>query len=219
MFHYYVLYFSISFQRFMWLMGVCIPISIRSLVKRKSSKNKAFLKILKRSLWLFILGLAISNVNYSKSRTRRMNECLHHPSTGTETNQIKIYNCCSWRCSSTDNGGFTTVCFYLPHHCNFSFDLLTARYIEARKCETSINILNNSDNVYSWFVILYVGISSCMWGYCENCFGMASRFINRHNSSSDRVFTSGTRLSNVSVCCWTKIAAQTWFSRRWFTII
>lgn len=55
---------DVVFPWFMFLMGICIPISTRSLIKRKKSKFWAFVKILKRSCWLFLLGLGISNIDY-----------------------------------------------------------------------------------------------------------------------------------------------------------
>lgn len=63
---------DLVFPWFMWAMGVCIPISVRSLLKRKGTKTKSWTKIIKRSLWLFVLGLAISNVNNLNIRVVRI---------------------------------------------------------------------------------------------------------------------------------------------------
>lgn len=52
---------DLVFPWFMWLMGICIPISMRSLLRRETSKPRAFVKIIKRSIWLFVLGLCLSN--------------------------------------------------------------------------------------------------------------------------------------------------------------
>lgn len=42
---------DLLFPWFMWIMGVCIPISIKSIVKRKTNKAYAFLNILRVSLY------------------------------------------------------------------------------------------------------------------------------------------------------------------------
>ncbi|GAB6023846.1 hypothetical protein CHUAL_008587 [Chamberlinius hualienensis] len=63
---------DLVFPWFMWTMGVCIPISVRSLIKRKGTKTKSWSKIIKRSLWLFLLGLAISNINNLNIRVVRI---------------------------------------------------------------------------------------------------------------------------------------------------
>jgi heparan-alpha-glucosaminide N-acetyltransferase len=43
--------------RFMWIMGVCMPISLRSSLRRKESKLTIFAGILRRSCLLFFLGI------------------------------------------------------------------------------------------------------------------------------------------------------------------
>lgn len=44
-------------HRFMWIMGVCMPISLRSSLRRKETKLTIFSGILRRSCLLFLLGL------------------------------------------------------------------------------------------------------------------------------------------------------------------
>lgn len=50
------------FPWFMWIMGVCIPISINSQLKKKVSRIKIFLSILRRSILLFLIGLSLNTV-------------------------------------------------------------------------------------------------------------------------------------------------------------
>ena len=47
---------DLVFPWFLWIMGVCIPMSIKSLQKRKVSKLHAFVNISRRSITLFLLG-------------------------------------------------------------------------------------------------------------------------------------------------------------------
>ncbi len=48
--------FSHFVCRFMWIMGVCIPMSLKSIQKRKTPKGVAFVEIFRRSAVLFLLG-------------------------------------------------------------------------------------------------------------------------------------------------------------------
>ncbi|KAK2567038.1 Heparan-alpha-glucosaminide N-acetyltransferase [Acropora cervicornis] len=52
------------FNRFMWIMGLSIAISFRSLRQRQVIPIKIFLKIVRRTIILFGLGLLVSNSNY-----------------------------------------------------------------------------------------------------------------------------------------------------------
>ena len=44
-------------DRFMWIMGVCMPMSLRSCLRRKEAKRSIFAGMLRRSCLLFLLGL------------------------------------------------------------------------------------------------------------------------------------------------------------------
>ena len=44
------------FLRFLWIMGVCIPMSMKSFQKRKVPKGVAIMSVFRRSLVLFLLG-------------------------------------------------------------------------------------------------------------------------------------------------------------------
>ncbi|XP_046657308.1 heparan-alpha-glucosaminide N-acetyltransferase-like [Daphnia pulicaria] len=48
---------DVIFPWFMWIMGVCMPISLRSSLRRKESKLTIFAGILRRSCLLFFLGI------------------------------------------------------------------------------------------------------------------------------------------------------------------
>ncbi|KAK4013056.1 hypothetical protein OUZ56_025299 [Daphnia magna] len=48
---------DLVFPWFMWIMGVCMPISLRSSLRRKETKLTIFSGILRRSCLLFLLGL------------------------------------------------------------------------------------------------------------------------------------------------------------------
>lgn len=48
--------------RFMWIMGVCVPISIKSQVKRGIPRTKTFKTILLRSMKLIGLGLLYNSI-------------------------------------------------------------------------------------------------------------------------------------------------------------
>ncbi|KAG7169013.1 heparan-alpha-glucosaminide N-acetyltransferase-like [Homarus americanus] len=53
---------DLVFPWFMWIMGVCIPMGLRSALKRKTPKYKIFLRILKRAIKLFILGIILNSL-------------------------------------------------------------------------------------------------------------------------------------------------------------
>nr|XP_022916136.1 heparan-alpha-glucosaminide N-acetyltransferase [Onthophagus taurus]XP_022916137.1 heparan-alpha-glucosaminide N-acetyltransferase [Onthophagus taurus]XP_022916138.1 heparan-alpha-glucosaminide N-acetyltransferase [Onthophagus taurus] len=60
---------DLVFPWFLWIMGVCIPISIRSVLKKETPKGTAFLNILRRSCTLFAIGLFLgSGTNLEKLR-------------------------------------------------------------------------------------------------------------------------------------------------------
>ncbi|XP_054258843.1 heparan-alpha-glucosaminide N-acetyltransferase isoform X2 [Macrosteles quadrilineatus] len=51
-----------TFRGFMWIMGVCIPISVRSQLKRGTPRCTMFLNSLKRGCTLILLGLMLNTV-------------------------------------------------------------------------------------------------------------------------------------------------------------
>lgn len=53
---------DLVFPWFMWIMGVCIPMGLRSALRRKTPKTKIFLRILKRSIKLFVLGIILNSL-------------------------------------------------------------------------------------------------------------------------------------------------------------
>ncbi|XP_068236568.1 heparan-alpha-glucosaminide N-acetyltransferase [Palaemon carinicauda] len=53
---------DLVFPWFMWIMGVCIPMGLRSAIRRKTPKTKIFLRILKRSIKLFVLGIILNSL-------------------------------------------------------------------------------------------------------------------------------------------------------------
>lgn len=63
---------DLVFPFFLWIMGVCIPISIKSQHKRKVSRMNMFKGVLIRSLKLFLLGLCLGTVNGSHFDTLRI---------------------------------------------------------------------------------------------------------------------------------------------------
>uniref|UniRef100_A0A6A7G702 Heparan-alpha-glucosaminide N-acetyltransferase-like n=1 Tax=Hirondellea gigas TaxID=1518452 RepID=A0A6A7G702_9CRUS len=53
---------DLVFPWFLWIMGVCIPMGQRSALKRNVPKTKIFLRIFKRSLKLFMLGIVLNSL-------------------------------------------------------------------------------------------------------------------------------------------------------------
>lgn len=53
-------------QRFLWIMGVCIPMSMKSFQKRKVPKGVALIGILRRSMVLFLLGFFWNTIGILK---------------------------------------------------------------------------------------------------------------------------------------------------------
>lgn len=51
---------DLVFPWFLFIMGVCIPMSIKSQINRQTPKNEIIFKIIKRSLILFMLGLFLN---------------------------------------------------------------------------------------------------------------------------------------------------------------
>ncbi|KAF2357813.1 protein of unknown function DUF418 [Trinorchestia longiramus] len=57
-----LLFADVLFPWFMWIMGVCIPMGVRSGLKRKVPKLKILFNIFKRSLKLFFLGIILNSL-------------------------------------------------------------------------------------------------------------------------------------------------------------
>ncbi|XP_076032647.1 heparan-alpha-glucosaminide N-acetyltransferase isoform X2 [Oratosquilla oratoria] len=53
---------DLVFPWFMWIMGVCIPMGIRSQLRREVPKHKMLARIFKRSLKLFIIGIILNSL-------------------------------------------------------------------------------------------------------------------------------------------------------------
>ncbi|KAK8754056.1 hypothetical protein OTU49_009163 [Cherax quadricarinatus] len=53
---------DLVFPWFMWIMGVCIPMGLRSALRRQTPKPKIFFRILKRSIKLFVLGIILNSL-------------------------------------------------------------------------------------------------------------------------------------------------------------
>ena len=53
-------------QRFLWIMGVCIPMSMKSFQKQKVPKGVALIGILRRSMVLFLLGFFWNTIGILK---------------------------------------------------------------------------------------------------------------------------------------------------------
>ena len=60
----YSLFARVFNSRFIWIMGVSITLSFRSLRRQKTSRLKIAYKIIKRSIILFGLGLFTSNCEF-----------------------------------------------------------------------------------------------------------------------------------------------------------
>uniref|UniRef100_A0A1B0BY02 Heparan-alpha-glucosaminide N-acetyltransferase catalytic domain-containing protein n=1 Tax=Glossina palpalis gambiensis TaxID=67801 RepID=A0A1B0BY02_9MUSC len=63
---------DIVFPSFLWIMGVCIPISIKSQITRDVTKYRIVLRILWRSLKLFSIGLCLNSINGPKLENLRI---------------------------------------------------------------------------------------------------------------------------------------------------
>ena len=55
---------DLVFPWFLWIMGVCIPMSIKSFEKRKVPFGVAFVGILRRSIVLFLLGFFANTLGW-----------------------------------------------------------------------------------------------------------------------------------------------------------
>lgn len=55
------------FPWFLWIMGVCIPISVKSQLKKKVPRIQIFLGIIRRSVLLFLIGVALNTVSAGPS--------------------------------------------------------------------------------------------------------------------------------------------------------
>ena len=55
---------DLVFPWFLWIMGVCIPMSIKSFEKRKVPLGVAFVGILRRSVVLFLLGFFANTLGW-----------------------------------------------------------------------------------------------------------------------------------------------------------
>ncbi|XP_073829317.1 heparan-alpha-glucosaminide N-acetyltransferase [Musca autumnalis] len=54
---------DVVFPSFLWIMGVCIPISVKSQLSRGTTKTQICLRILWRSIKLFAIGLCLNSIN------------------------------------------------------------------------------------------------------------------------------------------------------------
>ncbi|XP_021935257.1 heparan-alpha-glucosaminide N-acetyltransferase isoform X2 [Zootermopsis nevadensis] len=63
---------DLLFPWFMWIMGVCIPISVRSQLKRNVPRSTMFLAVLRRASILFLLGLVLNSLWGSRLETMRV---------------------------------------------------------------------------------------------------------------------------------------------------
>lgn len=53
---------DLVFPWFMWIMGVCIPMGLSSALRRNTPRTKIFLRILERSIKLFMLGIILNSL-------------------------------------------------------------------------------------------------------------------------------------------------------------
>lgn len=60
------------FPFFLWIMGVCIPMSIKSQIRKGVPKKEMIYNVLKRSLTLFAIGLCLNSVAGSNFETLRI---------------------------------------------------------------------------------------------------------------------------------------------------
>lgn len=63
---------DLVFPSFIWIMGVCIPLSIKSQLGRNISKKSILLNILWRSVKLFLIGLFLNSINGAKFEDLRI---------------------------------------------------------------------------------------------------------------------------------------------------
>ncbi|XP_073978230.1 heparan-alpha-glucosaminide N-acetyltransferase [Rhodnius prolixus] len=54
---------DLLFPWFMWIMGVCIPISVKSQLNKEITRLKILSSVLRRSVLLFLLGIALNTVD------------------------------------------------------------------------------------------------------------------------------------------------------------
>ncbi|XP_063705125.1 heparan-alpha-glucosaminide N-acetyltransferase [Culicoides brevitarsis] len=54
---------DLVFPWFIWIMGACIPMSVRSALNRNVSRTGIFLNVLRRSVTLFCIGVCLNSIN------------------------------------------------------------------------------------------------------------------------------------------------------------
>ncbi|PSN35838.1 hypothetical protein C0J52_15490 [Blattella germanica] len=63
---------DVLFPWFMWIMGVCIPISIKSQLKKNVPRSTMMVAVIRRACILFLLGLILNSLGGSKLETLRI---------------------------------------------------------------------------------------------------------------------------------------------------
>lgn len=63
---------DILFPWFMWIMGVCIPISVSSQLKKNVARCRMFIAVVRRSCILFLLGVMLNTVGSNQLETIRI---------------------------------------------------------------------------------------------------------------------------------------------------
>ncbi|XP_016982540.1 heparan-alpha-glucosaminide N-acetyltransferase [Drosophila rhopaloa] len=63
---------DLVFPSFLWIMGVCIPLSVKSQLSRGNSKTSICLRILWRSIKLFAIGLCLNSMGGTKLEHLRL---------------------------------------------------------------------------------------------------------------------------------------------------
>lgn len=63
---------DLVFPWFMWIMGVCIPLSVRPQLARGASRCRLLLQVIRRSLVLFALGVALTSLSTSRLESLRV---------------------------------------------------------------------------------------------------------------------------------------------------
>lgn len=64
---------DLVFPWFVWLMGLCVPMAMRSLRRRQVARRRIVTKVIKRTVLLFVIGFVLSNIGqYDVRRLRIM---------------------------------------------------------------------------------------------------------------------------------------------------
>lgn len=98
------------FPWFMWIMGVCIPMGIRSQLRRKTKKTKIVFRIIKRSLKLFAIGVVLNTLGgYNELGSIRIPGVLQRFAISYLVTSLLYLLCAAPFAQNTFDGVFSSI--------------------------------------------------------------------------------------------------------------